>query len=312
MNRTTKRVANSVLNRRAFKKAISVEKNGIAATDESYWSRQALLLAHSLEKGMSMPNIRAGFGENKASDLADIILSNESLDSYARSEAKSVLYSYVCYRDSSCDPLSTDLRDRLMSASAQELVSGSLPYDAGYFSRDGMDAMQLLSKRRSVRSFKSDKVSNEQMNLVGAFVASSPSACNRQPWRIRWTCDDTKIQRIDELVPGNRGFEGQIPNWAVLSCDRGMFGTGEAFQWYVNGGIALAYFVEGLYLLGMDSCIFQLPVADSCVPTLKELLGIEEGDAVIAAIGFGISDEETCGLHPAAARRDVGSIVRCV
>ena len=99
-----------------------------------------------------------------------------------------------------------------------------------------------------------------------------------------------------------------IPNWFIVTTDRNMFGTSEPFQWYVNGGIYLAYLTEALYAFGLGSCIFQIPPIHINVSELRKLASIPNNEAIIAAVGFGYP--KSPNKYLAATRRPMSEVLK--
>jgi len=55
-----------------------------------------------------------------------------------------------------------------------------------------MNFQDIVNSRRSVRSFKSDKIEDEKLQYVLSCAIMAPSACNRQPWKFIVTKDALK------------------------------------------------------------------------------------------------------------------------
>lgn len=48
-------------------------------------------------------------------------------------------------------------------------------------------------------------------------------------------------------MPGNKGFENDVPYYMIVTSNREYFGDSEFCQWFVNGGIALAYIILSMF-----------------------------------------------------------------
>ena len=59
-----------------------------------------------------------------------------------------------------------------------------------------MELKELLLKRRSVRKFKEDKVSDEIINELLIAGMSGPSACNRRPWEFYVVSNEEKLNEV--------------------------------------------------------------------------------------------------------------------
>ena len=59
-----------------------------------------------------------------------------------------------------------------------------------------MELKDLLLKRRSVRKFKEDKISDEIINELLIAGMSGPSACNRRPWEFYVVSNEEKLNEV--------------------------------------------------------------------------------------------------------------------
>lgn len=298
--------------KRILKKVLETEYKGYNINQQSLES-VLLLLAHSLEKGMSIPKTKKGYGIDKARNLLacqkKYLTDNGLKDSFALQESIAVLNAWITYSEASGVDVSK------IKAEFGEIFNKyhNNAISAGYIEANDVGKLYdkidkevfsfYISTKRSVRSFKREPVSDKIMNEVVRLTLNAPSACNRQPCKIYWTSDMEKVSSINSLIPGNKGFEDQVSNWAIIVVDRSMFGANEGLQWYINGGIFLAYFTLSLHAYHLGSCIFQLPINHENIIKLKKLSGIDNNEAIIAAVGFGYPTEKL--KYTVAQRKDV-------
>lgn len=256
-----------------------------------------LLLSHSLEKGMGIKSPKIGFGQEKAKRLLDVLVAYassaevpESL--FAYNEAMSVLEQYIKFTIDSgvkvpeLEKQYQELKKKyryVVQEAGYEVVKIAAIYDA----IDTDTASRFLKSRHSIRSYEIRPVEKDVMESVIAIASSSPSACNRQSVKVFWTNADDYVERISKLIPGNKGFENAIPNWAIITVDRTMFGEQECLQWYLNGGIYTAHLVLAMHAFHIGSCIFQMPISWDGIPEIKKLAGIPDCFAIACAVGFG-------------------------
>ena len=59
-----------------------------------------------------------------------------------------------------------------------------------------MELQEALLKRRSVRKFTAEKVSNEDIDILLHAAMSGPSACNKKPWEFFVVTD---VDILDKL-----------------------------------------------------------------------------------------------------------------
>lgn len=63
----------------------------------------------------------------------------------------------------------------------------------------GKRVLEILRKRRSVRVYKSGKVSDEQLEAIFEGACCAPSGANTQPWEFIVTRDRKKMRRVREI-----------------------------------------------------------------------------------------------------------------
>lgn len=59
-----------------------------------------------------------------------------------------------------------------------------------------MELQQVLQARRSIRKFKKEAVSGEQIDILMHAAMSGPSACNRMPWDFYVVTDKTVLEKL--------------------------------------------------------------------------------------------------------------------
>ncbi len=64
-----------------------------------------------------------------------------------------------------------------------------------------MSFYQLAENRRSVRRYKSEPVPREVLERLGQAVAVAPSACNKQPCRIKIVTNPEMLEAIRQACP---------------------------------------------------------------------------------------------------------------
>lgn len=273
-----------------------------------------LLLAHALEKGMGLPHPRSHFGFEKAGNLLELLekyqADGRDTNRYAYIESLSILKTYLEFTDNDCEEYykrCIGLCNQCSNLNAAGIVKVK-EFEDLYKEFDLDQAKKFITTRHSFRDYIRKPVESAIVQQVIEMAAHAPSACNRQPSKVYFSNNPEMVHKIDALIPGNKGFEDVIPNWFIVTTDRNMFGTSEPFQWYVNGGIYLAYLTEALYAFGLGSCIFQIPPIHINVSELRKLASIPNNEAIIAAVGFGYP--KSPNKYLAATRRPMSEVLK--
>lgn len=278
--------------------AIAHRENASATVEDKLNARtierDILLLSHSLEKGMGIPDACLGFGKAKAQQLISLLgvarHRGVSHDSFALAEGKRVLLAWRDWQEergvdlSDIDYSANCLNDALDAAKSGN--AGAIAYKRILRGEEEKKlALGFMESRRSVRWFTDREVDESILENVVQSALCAPSACNRQPCKVYFAKGESAAVVANE-VRGNRGFESSIHQFAVVTCDRAMFSGAEIYQWYVNGGIFLYSLLLSFHANNIDSCVFQW-LAGDIGAEMRTLLSIPEREAIVGVIGFG-------------------------
>lgn len=77
-----------------------------------------------------------------------------------------------------------------------------------------MELNDALLKRRSIRKFKSDKISDEIINELLIAAMSGPSACNKRPWEFYVVTNEEKLKELKTASRFSR-FDAPL---AIVVC----------------------------------------------------------------------------------------------
>lgn len=260
----------------------------------------ALLLCHALEKGMGMRNVRRGFGREKCERLLselEQLAAEKQQNTYEFQEALAVLEAYLDFHEQDGIDVS-DLRTRSQCLIA--MLDGSTSGGFVIYPRErllygtAMDFPSYVCSKRSVRYYAEEDVTESELLEAVDTAKRAPSACNREPWRVYYSLDRSICADVASALP-KQGFLSDIPYYCAVTVDRTLFNRTEVFQWFVNGGIFLAYFTLSLHHLGIGSCIFEYNLFSASASNLRTKLGIPTNEDIIAIVGYGkYPDEAKC------------------
>ncbi len=178
-----------------------------------------------------------------------------------------------------------------------------------------MDAIQMIKERRSVRSFKDEKVPHQTMKEIVELSRWSPSWANFQVARYTITDDDALIARIAK--EGVKNFAYNVKTLenakgiAVISYVKGKSGRltdyggsddGGVNTWEVfDAGIACQTFCLAAHALGVGTCIFGV-IDDEAI---GKILEIPEGESVAALVVYGFEQGEHAAPTPRKNTEDI-------
>jgi len=257
-----------------------------------------VMTAHSIEKGLSLKNIKLGYGKSKI-----LMLMNDLNHYYKLFNDKSlvvfclsIIESYLEYNKSH------DIEDKDILSAYDKMKSvltengEQLDYlNGGYFitsrekihSYGKIDYYNFVRNRHSIRNFTGNPIDIELLNEALKTAAYTPSACNRQPWGNHIFLDKQKIEQILEFQTGARQFKDDITCVILVTSKYSSFFGGEYHQPYVNGGMYAMNLIFALHSQGLGTTPLNMGFSAKKLKGLKKLCDIKKDEAPILLIGVG-------------------------
>lgn len=300
---------------RTLKRAPKVYLNGYR--DISRYVRQSAILGseghlermrgvitatyHNIEKGLSLPVPRAGFGAAniaKLTGLIDLYLNDFGADEFITVPI-GVLESYIAFNKRRNFDVSTleanvgALRKRLepliplaktgvMAVNKSEIMAVVSPVTGEFFLR-----------RHSVRRFSTEEVTAAQIQFAAQAAQKAPGVCNRQSGRIRVISEKTKIASTLAIQSGARGFGDNVPMLFCISVDISNFnGIGERYQGWIDGGLFAMSFLFGLHAQGIGACCLNWSKDHEQDNEMRKHLDLPDNELIIMFIAAGHLPEE--------------------
>jgi nitroreductase len=265
---------------------------------------------HVIEKGLSMPEFRPGFGKDQVNHLVSIIQKWECkkhpLDNRQYQAAKGVLAAYRERHEKIDHPAAGRIPKSLLPHDS--ICGGTKPYVPALPS-DLDSFARIVRSRSSVRSFiPSQSPDPELVNLAIDDARWSPSVCNRQTARVHLYTGDQALELL-RYQSGNRGFGHRVPLLIIVTSDLRYFsGINERNQGWIDGGMFSMLLLLGLHARGLGAVALNWSVVNQTDAAIRKPSGIPEHERIIMMIGCGVP-EPSC-VVPVSARRSVTEIAK--
>lgn len=303
-----------------FRRILAIRKNYEISQDKTYSEKrqqfQIIKAMHTLEKGLSLKDVRIGFGVSKALFLTNML--EKYVDDGFNCEhcsiqmAMGAIKKYVEWNDEK-GALNPDVKtayEKLASKiTINQEIGGTQRFSKEQVLNFNADEFnKVVMTRHSMRHFGQEEVNVESIKQAIELAKQCPSACNRQPTKVHIINKQEDKDFLASQLEGAGGFAGSCSAFLFITGDATAFSFNESNQWIVNAGIFTGYLVLALHAKGIASCVIQRPVVRS-----KKLIGmrnyfkIPDNEEIICAIGLGSYPEEF--NVPASARLPIDEIV---
>ena len=156
-----------------------------------------------------------------------------------------------------------------------------------------MELKEVMLKRRSVRKFTSEVVSDEQINTLLHYAMSGPSACNKQPWEFYVVTNPDKLKELREFAKYNN-IESPLNIIVCGNLDRCLPGKVAEF-WVQDCSAAIENILLGVTDLGLGAVWCGVYPDMDVVNKVKDILEIKENFIPLGIVRIGYPD---CNTNP--------------
>lgn len=267
----------------------------------TYEDSEAKLLAniirnyHVIEKGLTMPERRLGFGkerlENLIFDCQKYIKQYNSSDQQLQ-HAIDVVDEYKRLHEMGHYQLPSNLIiliDNLITYRIKYEIHNQIEISKDeYFLNVKNSFDKFSNSRSSVRNYSIEELSLDRILSALSLANNYPSACNRQTVRTYVYTDKEIISSILKVQGGNRGFGHLAQKLIVMTADLGVFiSAAERNQAYVDGGIYAMNLLYSLHFNQIAACILNCSHAPEKDIEMRKLCGVKTSEVFIAMVSCG-------------------------
>jgi nitroreductase len=145
--------------------------------------------------------------------------------------------------------------------------------------------MDLIERRRSIRSYRPQEVEEEKLNYILQAFRKAPSAKNLQPWKLVVVKDKKKISDL-AIACNNQTFLAEAPI-LIVACAKedeayGVMG-GYMNSYPVDIGLALEHLILAATEKGLGTCW----IGAFKEKLVKDLLDVPDNVRVVAITPLG-------------------------
>lgn len=252
---------------------------------------------HNIEKGLSLPNPRPGFGQQAVDRL--LSLCDRYIEKYSENErvlyvARDVLKAYKNFNEA-CGTPDFPHRDRVvkyierMSASNLAPVGGLLTVtkaDIQHYTSSV--SLEFFKTRYSVRQFSEKDVDVSLIENAISVALKAPAVCNRQYSRAVVITEPKLVQQTLKMQGGARGFGEGVNKLIVVTNRLSQFwGSGERNQVWIDGGLFAMSLLLGLHAQCLGACCLNWSKDNAQTRSMKTFLRLDDDEVIIMMIAVG-------------------------
>ncbi len=275
--------------------------------DQNY---ELLQLCHRIEKGMIIGSPRAGWGEEKAKRIIDIVEEHADWcpeEKYFLQTATGVLSSFVEYKRKSGDYSETikNIEKRLIAIHSDSAKYGgtvSLDLDSSLMTKEEIKTVEkAILSRHSIRSFSPEHVSISDIKHAIDLANHCPSACNRQPFRV-YVISSEKRKEADSSGVFN------ADKYLIITGIINAFTADEFNDWIVSASIFAGYLCFCLHIYGIANCPIRMDLLERApvYKKLRSICNIPDCEQIVLEIAIGRYNDHN--IAPMSYRKNADNI----
>ena len=277
--------------------------------------RDLTVAYHIVEKGLTMPETRPGFGKQVIINLTNLVARYEKLglnkDDVEFEQTISVLKEYQEFHKQIGHILEEDISKRLnIIKEKYPNVTGIKQIrttSADFFQQVNEPFDRFCFSRYSVRNYTSQEIPLSVLERCVELAMRSPSFCNRQPNRVYVVKSAEKKQGILELQNGNRGFghlaETLLVVTSVISVTKDIH---ERHENHLNGGMFIMTLINALHFHKIGACSLNWSVSKTNDLKMRKLINIPENEVILLVISCGyLPDKLSIASSPRKPVKDI-------
>ncbi len=251
---------------------------------------------HIIEKGLTMPECRLGFGKDILLSLCGDCLDFTSKYGHGDAQVLHAIGVVLEYRE--FHALHAHRLDREVLAAIERLAAQApaaqptAQRDTSieeYFRHAQGDFRAFSQSRSSIRSFTGENLPLQTVLEALELARNAPSACNRQSWRTHVYTERDQLYAILQVQGGNRGFGHRTSKLIVITGEVGVFDEpAERNQAYIDGGIYAMNVLYALHYFRVGACILNCSFTPEREEQVRALCGATPSEVFIAMIACGV------------------------
>lgn len=279
-----------------------------------HFESDLIFYSHKIEKGLSLPKPRAGFGKKNIDYLINALeqyVKRYEWDKVSAQALKS-LYDYYYFNKSNNNNL-TDLFEKMENIRSTKpdqielLEGGAYQLTKADIDRSNFDFEDFANSRYSIRTFDNGEVSIDLIKKAVKIAQKTPSVCNRQSSRV-YVYDDEMKNKVLKYQNGNAGFGEDASKILIVTQELMDFrGVIERNQCFIDGGMYAMTLIYALHSLGVGTCPLNLSITNDVEKKLKKVAGIGDSEVPIMMIAVGNLPDVL--MVAASPRRDPEKVI---
>ena len=255
-----------------------------------------LVSGHVIEKGLTMPEGRLGFGIARVRDLisrCNIFVNKYPTETEELQAAINDLSQYLKLHESNNYKLPDDIIDGIRKLLAHQKLKSRNCQDIKreeFFSKAN-DFYEFAHQRHTVRWFSESEIDRDELIKAVDLATTAPSACNKQSIKVYIIEKKELKNEVLNIQTGNRGWGHKANKILLLTSDMNCWNFQFRTSAFLDGGIFTQNLLYALHYHKIAACTMNAELSPKEIESLRKLIGFKESEIPIDFIAIGIPPE---------------------
>ena len=251
-----------------------------------------MVMSHVLEKGITMPNRRLGFGKERVKEL--IVFLNEVIQLHGEDhvEIQSALKDLEQYKNihDECNfSLSPEISqgiEKLLLHKAYNTKECFETTSEQYFKQCD-NFCDFAKQRHSVRWYSEEPVQLEKIIKAIELSQTAPSACNRQGVKTYIISTNDKKEKVLDIQNGNRGWGHLADKILLVTADMKCWSPLTRTSAFIDAGIFVQNLLYSLHYYKILACTLNAHLDKKDRKRLREIVEYTASEIPVVFISIG-------------------------
>lgn len=266
--------------------------NNVNHTQEADLS-SLLVTSHVLEKGITMPNRRLGFGYDRVREVLKFCNHCINLYGNEHNEIQSSitdLHDYLAIHKDASYVLPKDITKGIEELQKYRLSKDGI--SSYFFSKESFFSpytsfSSFAQSRHTCRHYSDKPVEIERIVRCIQLAQSAPSACNRQSTRVHIISSEPGKKTVLKYQNGSRGFGQYADKFILITAEQNAWEVRQAKSAYIDAGIFTMALLYALHEERICACTLNAHIYHNQINEFYKEIGIPKSEIPIVFISIG-------------------------
>lgn len=260
--------------------------------DERCDLAKLIINSHVLEKGITMPGRRLGFGYERIRTIIEQC--NQCIKKHGNSSVEvqatlKGLEQYLELHKQQGFELAKDIEKGIVDLLKKKIVDTKECYETTQqaFFAPTTDFYEFAHQRHSLRWYSDENVDENTIRRAVELAMTAPSACNRQSIKVYVIASEEKKKQVLDIQNGHRGFGEQADKILCVTTDTRCYPNEQRPMANVDGGIFTMNLLYALHYYKIAACTLNACMSIKNRKRLTGIIGMHQAEFPIAFISIG-------------------------